>query len=122
MTCEVDVTEKAPLRQIYLWEGNKILKLSVDLVHHKASTRIDILEGGTRKKGATTILYQRARQIMEEIATQTGKPLTYEFTTENSKMIGWATAAGASIFNWDVVQDLGTDLVFIAEAVINPSL
>lgn len=88
-----------------LREGNKLLTLRLNFRAHVASSKIENVEG-EREKGATTALYRKALEIMQEEADGRGV-LKYTFGTNNPLMRAWALAPqkGAGVFHWDKVYD-----------------
>jgi hypothetical protein len=73
---------------------------------------------GNQVPGATTALYNKAREILERYATETRRPVLYGFSTKNPEMRAWAIANGPTIFDWTVHAD--DEYGFYAEKIFKP--
>ncbi len=98
--------------------GDKMLEVMI-AEDNIAGTLVNTLEGRTKVDGATTALYVRTGQILQETADRIGKPLTYYFATANPSMRRWAKASGEDLFKWSVLED--SEEEFIAQAIFSPS-
>jgi hypothetical protein len=55
---------------------------------------------GTNSPGETTAVYTRLKEILQERADKDGLPFTYQFSTDNPRMMAWAQNAGVEVFGW----------------------
>lgn len=117
---EVIVTEEPrkfdppSTRRFILKSGNKRLALSVRLDGIRSSTVISNDENAIKIPGATSAVYRRAADILEETIQQHRKPIRYALSTYNNVMKLWArdqVRGGAAIFDWDSIREDGTGLL-----------
>ncbi len=66
-------------------------------------------DGSAQKKGATTALYTKALEIMQNIVDADGTPREYGLETINNSMREWARADGRRIFKWSTEEDDGDE-------------
>ena len=92
--------------------GSKTLELMIDLRGEhggrgKARTKIDAVDGKSRRLGETTALYQFALSVMREIGSDHRMPIRYVFSTSNPTMKAWALhpEKGMGVFDWDWVKN-----------------
>lgn len=87
--------------------GDKRLSLTVHKDTSRAFTTIR-KTGDPYQPGATTQVYELARDTLERLASDLPAGLMYEFHTENSKLSAWAKDAekGERIFAWDEIVDI----------------
>jgi hypothetical protein len=71
------------------------------------STAISNETEKTRIPGTTTLLYEKAREIMQSEADETGETWGYFFRTSDSSMAEWALdpEKGRGIFDWEDYTD-----------------
>ncbi len=130
---EIKVIRKRPPSGIYycnlvtyveLLLGNKRLSLTIDNWgdHIRVDTRLSSRRLKRRLEGATTALYQRAHESMQNTCDNLEAPVVYQLRTNNRNMMSWAQdpQKGESVFEWD---QIGSDRVFafIGTFRISPS-
>jgi len=90
--------------------GNKKLSLWVPSIKiPNFFTLVETNPVGERQEGATTALYTRADECMQELVDIYGKPIEYTFDTQNDPMIAWGNTKGVPIFGWDQLQEANTE-------------
>ncbi len=77
-------------------------------------------ESENNSPGETTALYRRARQLMQQRANQTGRPLRYVFKTDIPKMVEWGKTTGMEIFGWETAYAPGHKVYFEGQVEIKP--
>lgn len=115
---EVEVVQKELPRDVNYFNlisynelslGNKRLILAFDNMsdHVSAYTKIRSVRTQERVEGSTTYLYQKAAEMMHDIADTMKVPVFYMLNTKNRKMKKWAQdpKKGKAIFNWDEIVD-----------------
>lgn len=100
--------------------GNKRIRVILYPEIHSASTRIENTSPD-HTPGATTALYERAREVMQSFATASGRPIEYTFLTRVDSMRTWAMLqnGGEKVFDWDdfPMEEHG---FFIAKKTFHP--
>ena len=98
-------------RKFVLEEGNKLLKLTIypavnGSTATSASDLINNVEGRRREDGATTALYMRAREIIQDVVDRTGIAVNYVTSTEAPTMQDWIESPekGRRVFRWDQIE------------------
>jgi hypothetical protein len=109
-----------PNNELALYLGNKCLTLSMPRPGEPefVASIVNTSDDTPSLPGATTDLYNRAREIMQQTANQLDTRVTYTFLSDNKNMISWARFHGSHIFDWDVRYD--GDEEYIAERVFHP--
>jgi|SRR3990167_691929 len=89
--------------------GNKWLAITIDNKTLEADSMI-LKTRGNPKIGATTLLYERACEIMVILSRIMGKPINYKFITGNPSMVAWALddQRGKRVFDWDYIETEGS--------------
>jgi hypothetical protein len=84
------------------------------------SPRIDKVPNAPRIPGATTAIYIRVREIMQELATTYQQPIDYTFHTRSENMAAWALddTKGRAIFDWQ--EESSVDGRTVCKTRINP--
>ena len=77
-------------------------------------------ESENNSPGETTALYRGARELMQNMANETGSPFRYVFTTGNPRMIEWGMITGNEIFGWEEMDIPDDKVYFRGQVVIKP--
>lgn len=82
--------------------GNKRIKVILHPAIHSATTRIENTSLN-HTPGATTALYERARDVIQAFVTESGESVDYTFSTQVDRMKAWALDQnrGIKVFGWD---------------------
>ncbi len=117
---EISEQFNAEANTVELKLGDKFLSISLpsDTVPEFVTGIVKLPEDTPKIPGATTALYIRAREIMQETVNTLGRPVTYGEIIDSPKMIEWARIHGQRIFGWYVKLDTPDE--FIAELVFTP--
>lgn len=105
-----------------LTAGNKKLVITIFGIEPlRAGIKIETIDG-ERRKGLTTALYNRARQLMEQTATRLGQSIEYTFATTDPSMKKWALDPnkGMKIFGWTLKDSFNDGHLLKMTTTINP--
>ncbi|MFA6486227.1 MAG: hypothetical protein WCT40_02570 [Candidatus Magasanikbacteria bacterium] len=58
-----------------------------------------------RAENETTIVYEKAKEIMQDESNSKGKEMIYSLVTSNEKMLAWARNRGDEIFHWQRITE-----------------
>lgn len=96
--------------------GRKKLTLAV-LPWRYTTCRIDNTRTWFRRKGETTAKFQRAREILQREARESGE-ITFEVETSNDRIKYWLEHQGKSLFEFNITPTIDDPMRVQAEAVI----
>lgn len=120
----IHMTEKwedKTLHHYYLELNNKFMRIDIyfypDDFEQVVNTNIWNI-AGEKIPGTTTVLYQKAKEIMQQLATESGRAVRYVFATDNPSMVAWGLSKGKEIFSWDDEKRNGNKLH--AEKIFSP--
>lgn len=88
--------------------GAKQLTIYVDPIYDylAVDTYVENIAEAERLPEETSLLYQKASEIFQELATSQQIRVNYIFKTKYSQLMQWATSKGQDIFRWDRVNDI----------------
>ncbi len=113
------VPEADGIIEYHLRSGNKHLLLSVNRTSAFAETKLTNTTDA-RVEGATTALYTKAREVLQQEAAHCG-PITYRISTGFRPMKAWLQTSGNDIFHWEHSYSPVEDSEkLIAETTIKP--
>ncbi len=94
-------------RILMLSYGSKRLIVAFDSDHAEANTLVETISTSTQKlQNETTLLYRAGRELMERMAEELRKPVTYRLMTKNEKMRLWADSIGEEVFGWEYTDTM----------------
>lgn len=110
--------EKNGIVEYHLHSGNKHLLLSINRLSHFAETELENTNG-EQEAGATTALYEKAKELLINEARNIG-PIRYQVSTGYASMKAWTQMAGDAIFHWErAYNSIDDPQKLIAETTIN---
>ncbi|MBL7150484.1 hypothetical protein ISS86_00960 [Candidatus Microgenomates bacterium] len=101
-------------RKFELEKGNRLLELTIySAVNGSAATSatslLNNIKGRGREDGVTTVLFTRARDIMQDVVDKTGVSVNYVVSTEAPAIQNWMESSekGGRVFRWDQIEREG---------------